>query len=104
MVRFTLNCPMAGMGIRMEVPNEESLSELSETVAEYWGRKNMMFVRGYELLDMSSNVGSVLKEGDVIEAIPDPRMMNLDAIRGRVQYHDVYGGTWSAGSVLRRTS
>ena len=103
MVRFTLNCPMAGTGIRMDVPDDEPMNELNETVVEYWGKRNVVFVRGYEILDMDSTFGRVLKDGDEVEAIPDPSKISADSFRGRVQYNDAYGGTWSEGLGLKRT-
>ena len=104
MVRFTLEYPIADSMIRMEIPDREPMSELNETVKEYWGGKDVVFVRGYELLDKDSRVGDVLSERDVVEALPDPRRICCDSVKGRVQYGNGYGGTWSEGSGRRRTS
>ena len=104
MVRFTLEYPMADSMIRMEIPDRESMSELNETVKEYWGGNDVVFVRGYELLDKDSRVGDVLREGDIVEALPDPRRTSCDPPKGRVQYGNRHGGPWSEGSGLRRTS
>jgi len=90
--------------IRMEVPDWEPMTELNETVREYWGKNDVVFVRDYELLDGNLPVGDVLREGDVIDAIPNPRCTYRDTIKGRVQYKDGYGGAWSEGSGQRLTS
>jgi hypothetical protein len=74
MVTFTLKDGMGSRSIMMEMPAEETMSELNETVREYWGKEGMMFVKDYRLLDLGSRFGEYVSDGDVIEVFPDLRI------------------------------
>ncbi|MBO4357070.1 MAG: hypothetical protein J5813_02740 [Candidatus Methanomethylophilaceae archaeon] len=104
MVRFTLKHTMTASCIKMDLPDDELLQELNEIIMEYWGSGKVVLIRGYDVLDADMEVGRVLKDGDVIEAIQDPRCLKYDSCKGRIQLSDPYGGTWSIGSAHRQTS
>ena len=104
MVRFTLKHMMTASCIKVDLPDDEPLQELNEIIMEYWGSGKIVLVRGYDVLDSSAEVGKVLRDGDVIEAIQDPRCLSYDSYRGRFQLSDPYGGTWSTDSVRTQTS
>lgn len=71
MVRFVLKDLKRDFSITMEMPDDEKVSELQETVREYWGDRNVVFVRDYMLLDSNATFGEAVSEGDLIETFPD---------------------------------
>lgn len=100
MVRFTLMEGRSSASIRMDLSNEVDLQELSEIASEYWGMENAVFLRGYSLV-RGRTVGEVLREGDVIEAIPDPRGTFRSTSFDKALSD---GGPWSEDSGHTRTS
>jgi len=70
MVRFTLRDGRREASIRMEMPENEKIEELRETVEEYWGDGMVMLVRDYEVLDPDTNIGDYVDENDVVDVIP----------------------------------
>jgi len=50
---------------------KERMTEIKEMATEYWGRQDVMLIKGYTILDTKLTVGECLEEGDVIDVIPD---------------------------------
>lgn len=74
MVRFTLFCRTRDEDIRMEVANEDHVTEIGCTASDCFGG-GLMLRNGYRLLDPGSCVGECVHDRDVIEAIPDPETL-----------------------------
>ena len=72
MVRFTVKDNRISTSIRMEMAPTESMREVSETASEYWGSERFLIRNGYRLLDCDSKLGDGVRDGDVLELIPDP--------------------------------
>ncbi|MBR4505033.1 MAG: hypothetical protein IKP20_08750 [Candidatus Methanomethylophilaceae archaeon] len=71
MVRFVLRNRARSVSVKMDLGNEEEISEISDTASEYWGG-GFILRRGYSLLRADGKVGDLISDGDVVEAIPDP--------------------------------
>ncbi len=71
MVRFTLRNIMERTSVKMDLGDEDPLSEINCTASEYWGGEYILR-SGYTLLRSDGKVGDYIREGDVIEALPDP--------------------------------
>ncbi len=67
-----------GFCIRMEIPDDEKVRELHETVRDYWGQDHVVFVKEYMLLDPEAQISQVVSDGDVVETIPD--LMSLESM------------------------
>ncbi|MBO5547368.1 MAG: hypothetical protein J5920_01230 [Candidatus Methanomethylophilaceae archaeon] len=75
MVRFTLKNITRDFSIRMDMPGDESIMEIRDTVEDYWGETDIVLVKDYYLLDFEKTVGEELADGDLVEIIPDPSML-----------------------------
>ncbi|MCL2318150.1 MAG: ubiquitin family protein [Methanomassiliicoccaceae archaeon] len=74
-VRVTVVNTMNNSSIRMELESYESVADIIETAAEYWGKGAGAYVlrKGSKLLNKNQSIDEInLKEDDVIEMIPDP--------------------------------
>ncbi|MDR0309536.1 MAG: ubiquitin family protein [Candidatus Methanoplasma sp.] len=61
--------------IRMELESYESVEDIIDTAAEYWGKDAGAYVlrKGTKLLNKSQSIDEInLREDDIIELIPDP--------------------------------
>ena len=100
MVRFTLKDGGSDSSIRLDLPKEDSISELTEIVADHWGLRDMVLLRGYDLL-RGGRIGEILRDGDVVEMIPDPKgLLRTESFESFVPV----AGAWSEGSGRMRTS
>jgi hypothetical protein len=80
MIRFTLKDNVKDFSIRMEMPEDEPITELHETVRDYWGESEIVLVRDYMILDPGLTIGEAIRDGDVVEAMPDPRLVATEAL------------------------
>ncbi|MCL1979383.1 MAG: ubiquitin family protein [Methanomassiliicoccaceae archaeon] len=74
-VRITVINTMNNSSIRMELESYESVEDIIDTAAEYWGKDAGAYVlrKGSKLLNKRQSIDEInLREGDIIEMIPDP--------------------------------
>ncbi|MCL2149197.1 MAG: hypothetical protein FWH47_07670 [Methanomassiliicoccaceae archaeon] len=74
-VRITVVNTLNSSSIRMELESYESVEDIIDTAAEYWGKDAGAYVlrKGSKLLNKSQSIDDInLRDGDVIEMIPDP--------------------------------
>lgn len=71
MVRFKLRDDIRKVSIMMDVPKDETINELSEVVNEYWGEDDVLFIKGYMVLDRDMTFGDAVSDGDIIDVMPD---------------------------------
>ena len=74
-IRVTVVNTMNNSSIRMELEPHESVEDIIDTAAEYWGKNAGAYVlrKGSKLLNKSQSIDEInLKEDDIIEMIPDP--------------------------------
>lgn len=74
-VRITVVNTLNNSSIRMELEPYESVEDIVDTAAEFWGRDAGAYVlrKGSKLLNRGQTVDEInLSEDDVIELIPDP--------------------------------
>lgn len=71
MVRFMLRNKARGMSMKMELADNEEVSEIGASAREYWGG-GFMLSSGYDLLRPGDRVGDRISEGDVVDVVPDP--------------------------------
>ena len=72
MVRFTVRDNRISTSIRMELAPCDDVREISDTAAEYWGSDRFLIRNGYRILAPEGPLGDMVREGDVLELIPDP--------------------------------
>lgn len=72
MVRFELTDVANSVSIKLDIDGNETMDELSEIAMEYWGEGNILFRKGYELIDSNAAIGEVISDGDKIEVVPGP--------------------------------
>ncbi|MCL2032439.1 MAG: hypothetical protein FWG96_04125 [Methanomassiliicoccaceae archaeon] len=74
-VRITVVNTLNSSSIRMELESYESVEDIIDTAAEYWGKDAGAYVlrKGSKLLNKSQSIDEInLRDDDVIEMIPDP--------------------------------
>ncbi|MBR4225368.1 MAG: hypothetical protein IKR86_00995 [Candidatus Methanomethylophilaceae archaeon] len=71
MVRFVLRNKARSMSMKMDLKEDDAVSEIGYTAAEYWG-EGFILRSGYSLLRPDGRVGDLIGDGDVVDALPDP--------------------------------
>jgi hypothetical protein len=74
-IRVTIVNTSNSSSIRMELESYETVEDIIDTAAEYWGRDAGAYVlrKGPKLLGAGQTVDEAnLSENDIIEMIPDP--------------------------------
>ncbi|MDR3075547.1 MAG: hypothetical protein LBU30_05890 [Candidatus Methanoplasma sp.] len=74
-IRVTVVNTLNSSSIRMELESYESVEDIIDTAAEYWGKDAGAYVlrKGSKLLNKSQSIDEInLREDDIIEMIPDP--------------------------------
>jgi len=74
-VKVTVVNTLNNSSIRMELESYESVEDIIDTAAEYWGKDAGAYVlrKGSKLLNKRQSIDELnLKEDDIIEMIPDP--------------------------------
>ena len=74
-VRITVINTLNNSSIRMELESYESVKDIIETAAEYWGKDAGAYVlrKGSKLLNEKQSIDDInLRDDDTIEMIPDP--------------------------------
>ncbi|MDR2846663.1 MAG: hypothetical protein LBV63_05220 [Candidatus Methanoplasma sp.] len=74
-VRVTVVNTLNNSSIRMELESYESVEDIIDTAAEYWGKDAGAYVlrKGSRLLSRSQVIEEInLNDDDIIEMIPDP--------------------------------
>ena len=71
MVRFTLKDTRRSASLRLELGPEEDVGEIGMIASEYWGGGPFLMRNGYTLIS-GGTVGESVREGDLVELIPDP--------------------------------
>jgi len=74
-VRITVVNTLNNSSIRMELETFESVEDIIDTAAEYWGKDAGAYVlrKGSKLLNRRQSIEEInLRDDDVIEMIPDP--------------------------------
>jgi len=74
-VRITVINTLNNSSIKMELEPYESVADIIDTAAEYWGKDAGAYVlrKGSKLLNKGQSIDEInLREDDVIEMIPDP--------------------------------
>jgi hypothetical protein len=74
-VRVTVVNTLNNSSIRMELESYESVEDIIDTAAEYWGKDAGAYVlrKGSKLLNKRQSIDEInLREDDIIEMIPDP--------------------------------
>ena len=74
-VRVTVVNTLNSSSIRMELEPYESVEDIIDTAAEYWGKDAGAYVlrKGSKLLNKKQSIEEInLREDDIIEMIPDP--------------------------------
>jgi hypothetical protein len=74
-VRITVVNTLNNSTIRMELESYETIDDIIDTAADYWGKDAGAYVlrKGSKLLSKGRTVDEInLSEDDIIEMIPDP--------------------------------
>jgi hypothetical protein len=74
-VRVTVVNTLNSSSIRMELESYESVEDIIDTAAEYWGKNAGAYVlrKGSKLLNKGQSIDEInLRDDDIIEMIPDP--------------------------------
>jgi hypothetical protein len=74
-VRITVVNTLNNSSIRMELESYESVTDIVDSAAEYWGRDAGAYVlrKGSKLLNKDQTAEEInLADDDIIEMIPDP--------------------------------
>ncbi len=74
-VRITVVNTLNNSTIRMELESYETIDDIIDTAADYWGKDAGAYVlrKGSKLLNKGRTVDEInLSEDDIIEMIPDP--------------------------------
>jgi len=74
-VRITVINTLNNSSIKMELEPYESVADIIDTAADYWGKDAGAYVlrKGSKLLNKGQSIDEInLREDDVIEMIPDP--------------------------------
>ncbi|MCL2510102.1 MAG: hypothetical protein FWF07_03375 [Methanomassiliicoccaceae archaeon] len=74
-VRITVVNTLNNSSIRMELESYESVEDIIDTAAEYWGKDAGAYVlrKGSKLLNKRQSIDEInLRDDDIIEMIPDP--------------------------------
>ncbi|MCL1810599.1 MAG: hypothetical protein FWG41_00010 [Methanomassiliicoccaceae archaeon] len=74
-VRITVVNTLNSSSIRMELETYESVEDIIDTAAEYWGKDAGAYVlrKGSKLLNKRQSIDEInLRDDDIIEMIPDP--------------------------------
>jgi len=74
-VRITVVNTLSNSSIRMELESYESVEDIIDTAAEYWGKDAGAYVlrKGSKLLNRRQSIDEInLRDDDIIEMIPDP--------------------------------
>jgi len=74
-VRVTVVNTLNNSSIRMELESYESVEDIIDTAAEYWGKDAGAYVlrKGSKLLNKRQSIDEInLRDDDIIEMIPDP--------------------------------
>jgi len=74
-VRITVVNTLNNSSIRMELESFESVEDIIDTAAEYWGKDAGAYVlrKGSKLLNKRQSIDEInLRDDDIIEMIPDP--------------------------------
>ncbi|MDR0508566.1 MAG: hypothetical protein LBG63_01890 [Candidatus Methanoplasma sp.] len=74
-VKITVVNTLSNSSIRMELESYESVEDIIDTAAEYWGKDAGAYVlrKGSKLLNKRQSIDEInLREDDIIEMIPDP--------------------------------
>ncbi|MDR0887585.1 MAG: hypothetical protein LBM39_00155 [Candidatus Methanoplasma sp.] len=74
-VKITVVNTLNNSSIRMELESYESVEDIIDTAAEYWGKDAGAYVlrKGSRLLNKSQIIEELnLNDDDIIEMIPDP--------------------------------
>ncbi|MCL2295934.1 MAG: hypothetical protein FWC29_02490 [Methanomassiliicoccaceae archaeon] len=74
-VRITVVNTLSNSSIRMELESYESVEDIIDTAAEYWGKDAGAYVlrKGSKLLSKRQSIDEInLRDDDIIEMIPDP--------------------------------
>jgi len=74
-VRITVINTLNNSSIKMELESYESVEDIIDTAAEYWGKDAGAYVlrKGSKLLNKSQSIDEInLRDDDIIEMIPDP--------------------------------
>ncbi|MBE6519666.1 MAG: hypothetical protein J5812_00610 [Candidatus Methanomethylophilaceae archaeon] len=82
MVRFVLRNKARSVSMKMDLNEDDAVSEIGDTAAEYWGG-GYILRSGYSLLRSDGRVGDVIGDGDIVDALPDPDFC-FDRIEARV--------------------
>ena len=102
MVRFTLRDATTKETIKVDMLEYDRFDELGMIVSEYWGWNDVQFICGYRILDESQTLGNAVREGDVVEVVPN---FGRHSAGGQsYQSSDVYGGAWLEDSEPMQTS
>lgn len=75
MVRFTLKDVIGSVSMKLELDPGDPVSEVSCIAREYWGSEGFNLCKGYMIMDERGSIGSQISEGDIVEMIPDPRLI-----------------------------
>lgn len=71
-MRITLFNVRSKATMRMDLDPGEGIRDIADTVSEAWGEGNRMVLRdGYSILSPENGIEGI-REGDIIEVLPDP--------------------------------
>jgi len=74
-VKITIVNMLNNSSIRMELEPYETVEEMVETAAEFWGKESGAYVlrKGSKLLNKGQTIEEInLRDDDIVEMIPDP--------------------------------
>jgi hypothetical protein len=74
-VKITVINTLNNSSIRMELEPYESVEDIIDTAAEFWGKDAGAYVlrKGSKLLSKGQSIEAInLRDDDIIEMIPDP--------------------------------
>lgn len=72
-MRITLLNRLVDSRLKLDLDPEDMVDEIMEVASDAWGQRHPVALRdGYTLLDPRTQVGDCIRDGDVIEILPDP--------------------------------
>ena len=72
-MRITLLNRQRDSRLKLDLDPEDKVDEIMEAASDAWGQRPPVALRdGYTLLDPGNHVGDCIRDGDVVEILPDP--------------------------------
>lgn len=74
-LRFTLFDRKGGQRIRLEMDEDDKVSEIRAIIDDCMDVKDYMLCNGYDILDPEDRVGDCVGYNNVVDILPDPDLL-----------------------------